>query len=385
MSPNELAPRCRVCGRPMTYLGESADEKLGDRWYCRKDDELYFPREQHWGVIRAVAPTVQEPPVPPVTGFNVWFPILLLVGIILLGLFHWVLGVLGLVFAATYVYEGAKKFGIGGAGYAIATFLIGIIALPMYAYELSNLRKKQQTGRVRTLVQPTVPASTPSVTQRTSWKEWLNQPVGAKKAAEATEQTTPSTTPTVSQQASAISPSTKFCRKCGAKIPRDSVFCEECGSELIDAVASETPREPTPSVARRKAWPKSETIALFILFLILVWAVFPVFLRDTSPTLLLTSTGSGGMCTLKLQNRGLWPMVADGYWTFSPAIQWSGDGPATHFTLMPFTAYTFEYRYFVGGFCARGDTPPSVTLVGEVRLLYRTYQVEISSTNYVTD
>jgi ribosomal protein L40E len=26
---------------------------------------------------------------------------------------------------------------------------------------------------------------------------------------------------------------TKFCRKCGAKIPRDSVFCEECGAKLV--------------------------------------------------------------------------------------------------------------------------------------------------------
>jgi ribosomal protein L40E len=25
---------------------------------------------------------------------------------------------------------------------------------------------------------------------------------------------------------------TKFCRECGAKIPRDSVFCEECGKQL---------------------------------------------------------------------------------------------------------------------------------------------------------
>jgi hypothetical protein len=27
---------------------------------------------------------------------------------------------------------------------------------------------------------------------------------------------------------------TKFCRKCGAKIPRDSEFCEECGTRLTD-------------------------------------------------------------------------------------------------------------------------------------------------------
>jgi len=29
-----------------------------------------------------------------------------------------------------------------------------------------------------------------------------------------------------------VNASTKFCRFCGAKIPRDSKFCEECGTSL---------------------------------------------------------------------------------------------------------------------------------------------------------
>lgn len=350
-----------MCGQPMKLLGESADGKLGDRWYCRKDDELYFPKEQHWGVYQAVVPAVpvvQKPPAPPVGEFAVWVPIVWLVGMIFLGLFFsWVGGLLGLVGATIYVHYDAKKYGVESQ--AALTLLLAIIGLPLYANELHKLRKAQQTGQVPTLVA----ADAPSVTAKP-------QPSvsGNVVAEDHGDKTKP----------------TKFCRKCGAKISRDSKYCEECGTELIDAAASETPRELTSSVAHRKAWSKSRTIGLFLVFLIVVWAVFPVFVRDPSPTLLLTSTGSGGICTLKLQNRGPWPMAVDGYWTFAPAIQWIGDGPATHFTLMPLTAYTFEYRYFVGGFCARGDTPPSVTLVGEVRLLYRTYQVEIMSTNYRT-
>jgi len=117
---------------------------------------------------------------------------------IVLGLFHWILGLLGLVGAAIYVYYNARKFGIGGGGYAALTFLLAMIGLPVYAYELHKLRKNQQTGQVGTLVRPTVPTTTPRVTQ----------------------------------QASAISPPTKFCRNCGVRILSDSKFCEECGAKL---------------------------------------------------------------------------------------------------------------------------------------------------------
>lgn len=44
--------------------------------------------------------------------------------------------------------------------------------------------------------------------------------------------TMPTITPSVTQQRSEVSPPTKFCRKCGARIPRDSMFCEECGAKL---------------------------------------------------------------------------------------------------------------------------------------------------------
>jgi hypothetical protein len=58
-----------------------------------------------------------------------------------------------------------------------------------------------------------------------SWKEWLSQPIGAKK--EATHPSQPEEPPKREAMP------TKFCRKCGAKILRDSIFCEECGAKLI--------------------------------------------------------------------------------------------------------------------------------------------------------
>jgi membrane protease subunit (stomatin/prohibitin family) len=38
--------------------------------------------------------------------------------------------------------------------------------------------------------------------------------------------------PTTSEPASS-SKKTKFCRECGAGIPRDSKYCEECGASLV--------------------------------------------------------------------------------------------------------------------------------------------------------
>jgi ribosomal protein L40E len=120
-----------------------------------------------------------------------------LVGTIFLGFFSWVLGLLGLIGATIYVYYNAKKFGIGGSRAAL-TLLLAIVGLPLYAYDLHKLRKAQQTGQLRESVEPTTLATTPSV----------------------------------AQQASATSPPTKFCRNCGAKIARDSTYCEECGTRL---------------------------------------------------------------------------------------------------------------------------------------------------------
>jgi len=183
--------RCPRCG--------AETKKVAAGPYCYKCDILLDSAGQ------LVATKTEEDtahiakrPAPPVEESDVWVPILWLVGMIFLGVVSWILGLLGLIGATIYVYYNAKKFGIGGGGYAVITLLLAIIGLPVYAYELHKLRKNQQTGQVGTLVQPTVPTTTPSV----------------------------------AQQAPATSPPTKFCRACGAKIPRDSIYCEECGTSL---------------------------------------------------------------------------------------------------------------------------------------------------------
>jgi len=127
----------------------------------------------------------------------VWTPIVFLGLMILLGwVFGWVLGLVLLLAATLYVHYDAKKYGV--ESHAWLTLLFAIIGLPLHANELHKLRKAQQTGQVRTLVEPTAKPQ-PSVNGR--------------------------------QVADVVKP-TKFCRECGAKIPRDSTYCEECGARL---------------------------------------------------------------------------------------------------------------------------------------------------------
>ena len=325
-------PKCAQCGTDLPLIDAHAWWRDGKR-ICQNCAGKSQP--------------VERPPAPPVGELDVWIPILWLVGMIFVGFLSWILGLLGLISAAIFVHYDAKKYGV--ESHAGLTLLFAIIGLPLHANELHKLRKAQQTGQVGTLVKPTPPAMTPSF----------------------------------AQQASAPSPSTKFCRNCGAKIPRDSKFREECGARLVEVASTGIRPEPTPSMVPKKKESKSVTMGLIVILLIVVWAVFPVFLSDPSWALPLTSTGSGGRYTLRLQNLTPWPMAVRGYWSFSPPITWYGGGPANDFTLMPFMAYTFEYTtYCTGSYCLGAGIPPYVMFAGDVRLLYRIYHVEIRSIGY---
>lgn len=200
-----------------------------------------------------------------------------------------------------------------------------------------------------------------------SWKEWLSQPIGAKK--EATHPSQPEEPPKREAMP------TKFCRECGAKIPGDSRYCKKCGAELGEGVSRETPRELTSGALPKTRRVKPGTIGLFMVLLVVIWAVSPVFVADPTPALVLTNTGVKGNFTLRLQNLTPWPITFRGWWIFTYPIQWMGtNGPAEVFTLPPFGAYIFEY-YAIGG----SETNSPVTFSGRVTLLYRSYPVSINS------
>jgi hypothetical protein len=144
------------------------------------------------------APLVREPSVEsgapeikPVGELDVWTPIFYLGLMIFLGwVFGWILGVVLLVAAALYVHYDAKKYGI--ESHVWLTLLLAIVGLPLHANELHKLRKAQQAK-----------------------KTWAG--TGA---------------PAATEGLSGMEKPTKFCRRCGAKIPRDSTYCEECGARL---------------------------------------------------------------------------------------------------------------------------------------------------------
>jgi len=149
---------------------------------------------------------VERAPAPPVGESDVWFPVLLLVAMFVLGLFSWIIGLLALIAATAYVHYNSKKFGIQG-GRSIITLLFAIVGLPLYAYDLYKLRKAQEAGQVRTIIEPVSAAGITTPVQTSS-------------------------IPIRERETPIVVPPTKFCRECGAKIPRDSGFCEECGSKL---------------------------------------------------------------------------------------------------------------------------------------------------------
>ena len=180
--------KCPKCGGPTKEVAAGT--------YCYKCDILLDATGQE--IVSKVEPRASEkPPAPPVGELHVWVPILWLVGMFFLGLFFsWVGGLLGLIGATIYVHYDARKYGV--VSHTVFTLLFAIIGLPLHAIELHNLRKAQQAGLVRTLVEPTAKPQ-PSVNGR--------------------------------QVADVVKP-TKFCRECGVEIRRDSTYCEECGARL---------------------------------------------------------------------------------------------------------------------------------------------------------
>jgi ribosomal protein L40E len=185
--------KCPKCGRDTSVVAAGI--------YCPKCDVLLDSTGQPIVPNYGTAANMSRAPkslAPPVGEFDVWIPILLLVAMFFLGFLSFWLSVFALVGATLYVHSNSKKFGIGG-GRAVITLLFSIIGLPLYAYDLHKLRKAQRTSQLERFLEPTAPAATPST----------------------------------AQQVPATSPPTKFCRHCGAKIPRNSAYCEECGEKLL--------------------------------------------------------------------------------------------------------------------------------------------------------
>ena len=58
LSVSKLEPTCRVCNTPLFLLDEEAQ-----RWYCYRDDEVYYAKDQRWGEHRLTTPITPTTPM----------------------------------------------------------------------------------------------------------------------------------------------------------------------------------------------------------------------------------------------------------------------------------------------------------------------------------
>jgi hypothetical protein len=221
----DKSPACRVCGKPLVLL-----DKDEQRWYCYKDDIILYANRQRWNDESTISPgstgaVSTGPPPPPVGGFDVWIPILWLLGILFFGFVAWFISIILLIGATIYVYYNSKKFKIE-SGLAILTLLFAIIGLPLYAWDLYKLKQAQKTQTLP--AQPVLAAPIQSEETKLCRNGW-NPTVKPPPLQTAPHQPVSTISDEQSDQQTMR---TKFCRYCGVKIPRASKFCEECGSNI---------------------------------------------------------------------------------------------------------------------------------------------------------
>jgi hypothetical protein len=135
-------------------------------------------------------------------------------------------------------------------------------------------------------------------------------------------------------------------------------------------------------------------VGLIVACVVLLWAVFPIFLGSPEQVLTLAvspSTNSdcptGSACfTLEFQNRGPWPMAIDIVdLQFYPSligpsvsINWLGPEPGKNLLLMPFSGHTYIFWIKIMG----GFGPPDrvyAILTANVTVLYVPHYVVLHS------
>jgi hypothetical protein len=130
---------------------------------------------------------------------------------------------------------------------------------------------------------------------------------------------------------------------------------------------------------------KKAAVGVIVLCVVLVWAVFPIFVESPDYVLALTvnptmnnDCPTGSACfTLELRNRGPWPVTIETtelkvYPSLigpSVNVNWSGSGPDRPLVLIPFTGHTYTFLIKIMG----GLRPPDrvyVILGADVTVLY---------------
>jgi hypothetical protein len=135
-------------------------------------------------------------------------------------------------------------------------------------------------------------------------------------------------------------------------------------------------------------------VGITILFLVLLWAIFPIFIESPDSVLALNVNASrnsdcpaGSACfTMELRNSGPWPVAIEMkdlqvYPSLigpSVNVNWLGAGPNKFLVLMPFTGQTYTFSINILG----GLLPPDrvyVILTANVTVLYVSHHVVLHS------
>jgi hypothetical protein len=165
-------------------------------------------------------------------------------------------------------------------------------------------------------------------------------------------------------------------------------FCKygyrQSSAIVVSGKVMATRRKPAGS--RRKSL--RTVVGVCILFLVLLWAIFPIFIASPEQVLSLNVNASrGGGCpagsacfALELRNSGPWPVGIDVndlqvYPSLigpSLSVNWLGAGPNRFLVLAPFAGQTYVFSIRILG----GLLPPEkvyVVLTGNVTVLYVTH------------
>ncbi len=141
---------------------------------------------------------------------------------------------------------------------------------------------------------------------------------------------------------------------------------------------------------------KRNVVGLIVVYVVLLWAVSPIFVGSPDNILVLSvnsSTSSdcpteSACFTLEFQNRGPWPVAIDIVdLQFYPSligpsvnVNYLGAGPDRFIMLMPFTGQTYAFGIRIMG----GLHPPDriyVVLAANVTVLYVSHYVVLHSGN----
>jgi hypothetical protein len=234
----------------MILLGEYDKGVDEGRWYCSGDDLIFYAKENRWSDEAGATASVMEEKIAPKevptkipTPFDVWYPIFF--GIFTFIVTVVVIAIFKSLYLTIYPPPSSTPFGYCNFGdsdcqnyymnYGIWYLLWRLFSsVCMWVADgifLNSSWKKFNTIDHWTyfvLLLPLAFLFHVNDLNKLRQQHPTQDTTTADKAIDVAVPVTSTETESV-----VTGKATKFCRYCGAKMPRNSKFCEECGSQLV--------------------------------------------------------------------------------------------------------------------------------------------------------